>query len=73
MFSAQELQGAHNAQYMQGEVLTMLCLVPKSYKAPKFIEELTTAVTEAGTVSLECKVRPRSHQLKKRTELIKFH
>jgi hypothetical protein len=30
--------------------------VPKSYKAPVFLEELTAKVTEGGTVSLECKV-----------------
>ena len=30
--------------------------VPKSYKAPVFLEELTAGLTEAGTVSLECKV-----------------
>ena len=31
-------------------------LVPKSYKAPVFLEELTAGLTEQGTVSLECKV-----------------
>ena len=30
--------------------------VPKSYKAPVFLEELAAGLTEAGTVSLECKV-----------------
>ena len=30
--------------------------VPKSYKAPVFLEELVAGLTEQGTVSLECKV-----------------
>ena len=30
--------------------------VPKSYKSPVFLEELSAKVTEGGTVSLECKV-----------------
>ncbi|XP_071444620.1 titin homolog [Hetaerina americana] len=31
-------------------------LIPKAYKAPQFLEELRAVLTEAGTVSLECKV-----------------
>lgn len=30
--------------------------VPKTYKAPEFLEELRALLTEQGTVSLECKV-----------------
>jgi len=30
--------------------------VPKAYKRPEFVEELRALLTEAGTVSLECKV-----------------
>jgi hypothetical protein len=36
--------------------VSTLIAVPKSYKAPVFLEELTAKVTEGGTVSLECKV-----------------
>lgn len=31
-------------------------VVPKTYKAPEFLEELRALLTEQGTVSLECKV-----------------
>ncbi|ERL86029.1 hypothetical protein D910_03443 [Dendroctonus ponderosae] len=31
-------------------------LVPKTYKAPEFIEELKAILTDQGTVALECKV-----------------
>nr|XP_022901417.1 titin-like [Onthophagus taurus] len=31
-------------------------LVPKTYKAPEFLEELQAILTDQGTVSLECKV-----------------
>ena len=30
--------------------------MPKSYKAPVFLEELVAGLSEQGTVSLECKV-----------------
>lgn len=30
--------------------------MPKTYKAPEFLEELRALLTEQGTVSLECKV-----------------
>jgi hypothetical protein len=34
----------------------VIAQVPKSYKPPVFLEELSTSVTQTGTVSLECKV-----------------
>ena len=30
--------------------------VPKSYKAPVFLEQLVAGLSDQGTVSLECKV-----------------
>ncbi|XP_018399450.1 PREDICTED: uncharacterized protein LOC108777137, partial [Cyphomyrmex costatus] len=35
---------------------TLTVIVPKAYKKPEFVEELRALLTEAGTVSLECKV-----------------
>ncbi|XP_026825970.1 uncharacterized protein LOC105284959 isoform X2 [Ooceraea biroi] len=35
---------------------TLTVIVPKAYKRPEFVEELRALLTEAGTVSLECKV-----------------
>lgn len=34
----------------------MTISVPKTYKAPEFVEELRAILTELGTISLDCKV-----------------
>ena len=36
--------------------MTNLMQVPKSYKAPVFLEQLVAGLSDQGTVSLECKV-----------------
>lgn len=38
------------------KLVIVFYLVPKTYKAPEFLEELRALLTEQGTVSLECKV-----------------
>ncbi|KAJ8924692.1 hypothetical protein NQ315_000843 [Exocentrus adspersus] len=47
---------ARNASGQASSSCHLNVLVPKTYKAPEFLEELRALLTEQGTVSLECKV-----------------
>ncbi|XP_032676016.1 uncharacterized protein LOC116846386 isoform X2 [Odontomachus brunneus] len=47
---------AENRSGRSSCMCTLTVVVPKAYKKPEFIEELRALLTEAGTVSLECKV-----------------